>query len=158
MGSFGEELREWLQEFLRKEVEAGKLPEEYPEAVSVEKLMHFIGSELGDRMRRARRRGQLYREQPFVYGISADRLNAEFPAEETVLIQGIVDAFFIEEDHIVLVDYKTDIVRSAKELWTRYELQLDYYAEALEHLLEKPVKEKILYSFYLERPVSSGAD
>ena len=67
-----------------------------------------------------------------------------------MLIQGIVDVFFEEEDGIVLLDYKTDSVASMQELWNRYETQLDYYSEALTKLMGKTVKEKILYSFHLE--------
>lgn len=82
-------------------------------------------------------------------GISANRLKADFPEEETVLIQGIMDVFFVEEDGIVLLDYKTDAVKSMEELWNRYETQLTYYSEALQKLLQKPVKERLLYSFRL---------
>jgi len=57
--------------------------------------------------------------------------------------------FFEEEGSLVVADYKTDVINSPKELADRYRVQLDYYQEALEHLTGKPVKEKILYSFYL---------
>ncbi len=67
-----------------------------------------------------------------------------------MLIQGIIDVFFEEEDGIVLLDYKTDAISSMKELWNRYETQLDYYQEAVRKLSGKPVKERILYSFHLE--------
>ena len=59
--------------------------------------------------------------------------------------------FFEEEDGLVLLDYKTDSVASMKELWNRYETQLDYYQEAIQKIYGKPVKERILYSFHLER-------
>ena len=84
-------------------------------------------------------------------GVSAGKLGEEFPAEEKVLIQGIIDVFFIEEDRIVLLDYKTDVISSMQELWNRYEVQLTYYEEALQKLMNLPVKEKVLYSFYLEQ-------
>ena len=84
-------------------------------------------------------------------GIDARRLKREFPSDETVLIQGIIDVFFEEEDGLVLLDYKTDSVSSMAELWNRYETQLDYYQEALEKIYGKPVKERVLYSFHLGR-------
>lgn len=59
--------------------------------------------------------------------------------------------FFVEEDGLVLLDYKTDSVRSMKELWNRYETQLDYYREALQNLTGQPEKERVLYSFSLEK-------
>ena len=56
----------------------------------------------------------------------------------------------MEDDGIVLLDYKTDSIESMEALWNRYSTQLDYYQEALERLTTLPVKEKILYSFHLE--------
>ena len=72
---------------------------------------------------------------------------------ETVLIQGIIDAYFEEDGQIVLMDYKTDIKNSGEELVEYYKTQIDYYEKALLALTEKPVKEKILYSFYFEKEV-----
>lgn len=142
-------LRTSLQKFLEKEAEDLRLPQEYFQALNLKKLVHFMESELAYRMWAADRRGELYREQPFVLGIEAGRLNAEFPSDEKVLIQGIIDVFFVEDGQLVLLDYKTDAVASMEELWNRYETQLDYYEEALQKLMGQPVKEKILYSFHL---------
>lgn len=125
----------------------GRLSEEYKEAIRVQKVAYFMNTPLAKRMQKAAKAGKLFREQPFVYGISADRLS--FPADETVLIQGIVDVFFEEEDGLVLLDYKTDVIKKPEELIQRYKTQLDYYEEALESLTGKKVKERILYSFYL---------
>lgn len=142
---------EMLRGFLKEATEDRRLKQEYADAVSERKILHFLETDLAQRMKRAETNGSLHREQPFVLGISADRLGQEFPAEETVLIQGIIDVFFEEEDGIVLLDYKTDTVSAMGELWNRYETQLDYYSEALEKLTGKPVKERILYSFHLEK-------
>ena len=84
-------------------------------------------------------------------GVEARRLGEAFPEGETVLVQGIIDAFFVEEGQIVLLDYKTDVIRTMEDLWNRYQVQLDYYQEAVEKLTGKRVKEKILYSCYLEK-------
>ena len=93
--------------------------------------------------------GELYKEQPFVLGIEASRLSEEFPADEKVLIQGIIDVYFVEDGQIVLLDYKTDAIKSGEELIMRYRTQIDYYTEALEKITGLKVKEKILYSFAL---------
>lgn len=138
-----------LRAFLKEEVESGRLKQEYVEAVNEKKILRFLQSELAYRMWRAERDGRLCREQPFVMGVSASKLGQEFPDSESVLIQGIIDVFFEEEDGIVLLDYKTDAVSSLKELWNRYETQLDYYSQALSKITGKPVKERILYSFHL---------
>lgn len=73
--------------------------------------------------------------------------------EETILVQGIIDVYFEEEDGLVLLDYKTDKVRKASDLAEKYHAQLDYYAKALHRLLEKPVKEKWIYSFTLKEEI-----
>ncbi len=131
------------------EVESMRLSEEYFGAINELKLLDFMRTSLAERMLRAQSDGKLYREQPFVMGISAERLGNGFPKEEVVLIQGIIDVFFEEEDGLVLLDYKTDSVSSLSELWNRYETQIDYYQEALQRMTGKPVKERILYSFHL---------
>ena len=77
-------------------------------------------------------------------------LYPELESEETVLVQGIIDAWFQEGDEIVLVDYKTDRVKEAGELKKRYEKQLAYYQQALERTTGKKVKEKIIYSLALD--------
>lgn len=143
-------LQKRLQEYLHVLVDELRLTEEYYRALNIKKLVHFLQTKLAYRMWRADRAGVLYREQPFVLGIAANILKEEFPAEEKVLIQGIIDAFFVENGQIVVLDYKTDVIDSMKALWNRYAVQLDYYSEALEKLMQMPVKEKYLYSFYLE--------
>ncbi len=143
------ELTEGIRDFLRRELEEKRLTEEYFQAVGERKIADFLCSETGYRIWRADCRGELFREQPFVLGIDARRLKDNFPEEETVLIQGIIDVFFVEEDGLVLLDYKTDSVSSMGELWNRYETQMDYYQEALQKLMGRPVKERILYSFHL---------
>ncbi len=150
-GLDGKRLAASVHEFLCREVESLRLSKEYFEAVREQKIVRFLSTPMAYRMWAADRRGELFREQPFVYGVSAARLSEEFPSEEKVLIQGIIDVFFVEKGQIVLLDYKTDVITSMEELWNRYDTQLQYYQEALEKLMGIPVKEKVLYSFYLEK-------
>lgn len=72
---------------------------------------------------------------------------------EKVILQGIIDAFIMEEDGIILVDYKTDRVKDGEELRNRYQKQIDLYSEALEQILRKKVKRRVLYSFSLGEEV-----
>ena len=72
---------------------------------------------------------------------------------EKVILQGIIDAFIMEEEGIILVDYKTDRVKDGEELRNRYQKQIDLYSEALEQLLGKKVKRRVLYSFSLGEEV-----
>ena len=146
-----ERLKKRLEEFLQRETVSLRLTEEYAKAVSLPKILNFLEQELAYRMWRAQEQGLLYREQPFVLGIDAKRLDPDLPEGEKVLIQGIIDVFFIEDGEIVLLDYKTDVIDSLEALWNRYSVQIQYYEEALTKLMQMPVKERILYSFYLEK-------
>ena len=146
-----ERLKNRLEEFLQRETISLRLTEEYAKAVSLPKILNFLEQELAYRMWRAQEQGLLYREQPFVLGIDAKRLDPDLPEGEKVLIQGIIDVFFIEDGEIVLLDYKTDVIDSLEALWNRYNVQIQYYEEALTKLMQMRVKERILYSFYLEK-------
>ena len=125
------------------------LQKQWGDAVSIKKLLRFFQSDLAQRMAEAQRRGKLKKEQPFVLGIAADRLKSQFPHEEQVLIQGIIDAFFEEGDELILMDYKTDAVKTGEELVKRYHTQMEYYTEALERITGKHVRQRIIYSFAL---------
>lgn len=148
----------WTAEKIRTVIEECKadrrLSEEYAAAINVYKIRAFLQTPLAARMAKAARSNRLHREQPFVLGLSANRLNTDFPEDETVLIQGIIDVYLEEEDGIVLADYKTDLVKDPKELILRYRVQLDYYEEALVRLTGKCVKEKLIYSFGLEQEIT----
>ena len=148
----------WTAEKIRTVIEEYKadrrLSEEYAAAINVYKIRAFLQTPLAARMAKAARSNRLHREQPFVLGLSANRLNTDFPEDETVLIQGIIDVYLEEEDGIVLADYKTDLVKDPKELILRYRVQLDYYEEALVRLTGKCVKEKLIYSFGLEQEIT----
>lgn len=135
----------WLDEFTAK----GYLTSPEKDIVYAKDFCTFLRTDLGKRMRKAAENGTLYREQQFMMGIPAQRLHPEISGEDTdtVLVQGIIDAWFMEDEDIILVDYKTDRVkRDIHELVEKYRIQLDYYADALQRVTGRKVKEKIIYS------------
>ena len=71
----------------------------------------------------------------------------EADSDEQVIIQGIIDVWFEEDGDIVLVDYKTDRVEEGNEqmLLDRYQIQMVYYAQALQQITQKKVKEAVIY-------------
>ncbi|MCR4923762.1 MAG: PD-(D/E)XK nuclease family protein, partial [Lachnospiraceae bacterium] len=130
-----------VRDFIEDSVDRGLITLEMAASVRVREIYDFVNSDLAERMRRADMEGKLHREQPFVIEL------------DEKLIQGIIDAYFIEDDKIVVVDYKTDRVKESTILRKRYEIQLDYYARALKKMLSKPVKERIIYSTVLKESV-----
>lgn len=150
----GEPSREALAEELREAVAGRRIPEASEKAVSLNKLYVFCRSPIGRRMQAAALAGKLHKEQNFVLSYPARELSEAYESSEPVLVQGIIDVFFEEEDGIVLLDYKTDRVDAANGeeiLRRRYRAQLSYYADALARGTGKPVKERLIYSFALQK-------
>ena len=146
MPDCSDEFAENIKKQLTGLVQMGKVSEDMQKLIRIPSVELFLKSQLAPRMKAAAMRDDLFREKPFVMG------NHEME-EEMVLIQGIIDVFWVEEDGIVLLDYKTDRVDSATRLRDMYKEQLDLYAEALERIFRLPVKEKYLYSFRLNQAI-----
>lgn len=118
-------------------------------------LEAFYTSKLAGRMRQAEEKNLLFLEQPFVMGIPYHQVQEAYEGNETIMIQGMIDAYFEELDGLVLVDYKTDRIAPGDEevLVKRYHKQFYYYEQALCQLTGKPIKEKIIFSFSLLKEI-----
>ena len=131
----------------------GQLPGEWYALVIPEMIEAFVESPIAPRMAAAAVRGDLYRERPFVMQHQMEASGG------TVLVQGIIDVFWMENDKIILLDYKTDRVKQAQELLMRYQTQLQLYADALSRVFSTDTKkmvaeEKLIYSFHLKEVVT----
>jgi len=129
------------------------LGEEELSLLNKEQFQTFLSSSLGDCFKKAYREKRLFREKHFMRALPYHSLFPERTEEDEVLLQGIIDAFIVEDDGIILVDYKTDRVKSEEELRERYRKQIMLYSDALEAILGKRVKRRVLYSFYLAKEV-----
>lgn len=149
-----------VEEFIEKLVRQGKMSSEYGGLVRAKKFVSFLGTKLGQRMKRAALAGRLFREQQFITGFPAKELKEEYEGcEDLILIQGIIDCYFEEEDGIVIVDYKTDHVEpdNGEEILTkRYQRQLELYRDALSQITGKRVKECVIYSVSMDREIPVG--
>ena len=148
-----DEIASVVKEWIIQKEKLKVIPPEYSKSIKATDIAIFLETDLGKRMGEAFRNGALMREKPFMMGIPSKELDAKFPDEEMVLIQGIIDAFFIEDGEIVLLDYKTDHVKSDSELVSRYKIQLDYYKRAIEASTGMKVKEVFIYSFCLGKEI-----
>ncbi len=146
--------KEDVSKYLQRLEAENRLSAEAVDFIRPEDLLIFQEGRLATRMEEAQKKKKLYREQPFVIEVSAAEINAGYPAEERVMVQGIIDAYFEEEGELVVMDYKTDRVNEIGELVLRYRAQIEYYAKALELLTGMKVKEKILYSVPFHAEVS----
>ncbi len=130
------------------------ITEEEFKVVNIEKLLNYFNSDIGKRMLRA---NKVYRESSFIIEKPAGEIIDGLceNSEEKLLVQGIIDCYFEEEDGLVLVDYKNDIVFNGDifSIVTRYKVQLSLYKEALERITERKVKETYLYLFDIDQGV-----
>ena len=129
------------------------LGEEELSLLNKEQFQTFLSSSLGECFKKAFQEKRLFREMHFMRALPFCALFPDRKEEDEVLLQGIVDAFIVEDDGIILVDYKTDRVKSEEELRERYRKQIMLYSDALEAILGKRVKRRVLYSFYLGEEV-----
>ena len=145
--------REETEACLKQMVEEQRYTKENRSLIDSRAIWRFLQSPLGKRMSCALAEGRLHREQQFIIGIPAREMGAG-DSDELVLIQGIIDAYFEEPDGLVLMDYKTDRADNEEVLIRHYREQLDYYGRALTQMTGKPVKERLIYSFALNRAIS----
>lgn len=150
-----DEIKEQLQELFDNEF----LIEEELKSINPNKILNFFKSNLGRRMLNSYNKGEnIYREVPFYTEISSleidDTLSKEY-IDEKVRLQGIIDCFFEEDGHIILLDYKTDYVKFGNEieLKEKYKKQLEYYSNAIFKIIGKKVSKEYLYSFYLDKEI-----
>ena len=129
------------------------LGEEELSLLNKEQFQTFLSSSLGECFKKAFQEKRLFREMHFMRALPFCALFPDRKEEDEVLLQGIVDAFIVEDDGIILVDYKTDRVKREEELRERYRKQIMLYSDALEAILGKRVKRRVLYSFYLAKEV-----
>ena len=136
-----------VEDMLNDMLAKGVIDNESIGLINPSKFCKFVESSLGLRMKKAYLEGKLFREKPFVMGIKACDIDPEqYKSEELVVVQGIIDAWFIEDDEIVVVDYKTDSVNNIKDLDARYRSQLEYYGKALSDMTGLKVKQLVIYS------------
>ena len=129
--------------------ERGLISKEEEELLDGRKIKDFLRSPISQRMHEAALRKELFREKAFMMRTRADAVPGEKGKEGFLLIQGIVDVFFFENEKLVILDYKTDRVRSFETLSERYALQLQLYGDALSKAYEKEVEGLYIYSFAL---------
>ncbi|WP_010283449.1 helicase-exonuclease AddAB subunit AddA [Bacillus timonensis] len=143
-------VREQIQKMVHNEL----LTQEQADVIDVASILGFFESGIAQRMLAAK---DVKREVPFSVAISASDAYADWSdkQQENVLIQGVIDCIFEDDEGIVLIDYKTDTITGKFEsfedakpkLEDRYRVQLELYSKAIEHIWKKPLNECYLYFF-----------
>lgn len=145
-----------IESELARLVDGGFLSEDEGKAVNIGAAKRFFMSPLAERIFAS---DNVMREKKFASLFPAKFFYPELTgeaAEEKIVVQGIADCVFVEDGELVIVDYKTDTGVDAEALLDRYSAQLEIYREALSQALGMPVKETLLYSFFMNSTVKVG--
>ncbi|MBM7659820.1 ATP-dependent helicase/nuclease subunit A [Bacillus mesophilus] len=144
---------EGVHELLSYMVVNELLTEEQATHINVNGIVTFFKTDIGQRILGAK---EVMREVPFSIGLPATEVYPDWEGEtETILLQGVIDLLFEDEQGSVLLDFKTDVTKSLPDdldrlqsiLRDRYEVQVELYSKAIEQIWKKPLQEKYLYFF-----------
>ncbi|HBF2807328.1 helicase-exonuclease AddAB subunit AddA [Clostridioides difficile] len=147
---------------IRGFVSKGIITEKQASIVNPYKIYKFFASNIGKRMLNAEiinREKSIYAQvnmkDIYIYENLINNDDKKLYDNESVMLRGIVDAYFEEDNQIVLVDYKTDFVNeeNINQIIEKYKKQLDLYADIIETLTGKSVKEKCIYLFGVDEAV-----
>ncbi|MDQ0162373.1 helicase-exonuclease AddAB subunit AddA [Aeribacillus alveayuensis] len=146
-----ESLDDLIDQLVKKEI----LTKPQTSAIQYEQILDFLNSEIGKRLKKA---AFIEREVPFSFAFPASELYQHEQGalqDEAVLVQGVIDCLFEDEEGFVLLDYKTDTVtgrfssinEAIPVLEKRYDVQMKLYEKAVETILNRKITEKYLYFF-----------
>ena len=138
-------IKELIQELVDKEI----ILKEEANIISVTSLLKYLKSDLVKELKQSK---EIHKEEAFYLEIEANRLDKDYPKEDKILVQGIIDLYYINKNNeLVLVDYKTDYIEKGQEniIINRYKEQLYLYKEALEKSLNKKVDKVMIYSTWI---------
>ena len=151
------EIKAQIQDLVKRRI----ITEKESQVLSPRKIMRFFKSPIAKRMLSSK---FVKREQKIYTQIKMNDIylndeifknNRETYENESVMLRGVIDLYFEEDDGLVILDYKTDFVdeNNKKEIIHKYKKQIEIYADVLSKLTDKKVKEKYLYLFGIDKQV-----
>ena len=152
------EIRAQIEDLVKRRV----ITEKESKVLSPRKILRFFRSPIAKRIlssKFVKREQKIYTQVKMNDIYINDKVfknNREIYEDESVMLRGVIDLYFEEDDGLVILDYKTDWIddeNNKKEIIHRYKKQLDIYAEVLSTLTGKKIKEKYLYLFSIDEQV-----
>ena len=127
------------------------------DSINVKSISEFFDSDLGKKVLESK---IVLREYAFLDTIDAEEYEEKLwkANKEKILLQGVADCVLMLEDHAVLIDFKTDRLQNEDDFSNRYRKQLYYYRNSLQRILDKPITECYLWSFYLGKAIPVDFD
>ena len=141
-----------VNEELERLVTQGFLTGEQAQLIDCARVAQFFATEIGSALRN---HPNVLRE--FKFSILDDGENFDPMLQgEKILLQGVVDCAMVDDDGVIVIDFKTDFVTEEllSEKLEQYRPQVQSYADAMQRIFKRPVKQSLLYFFRLNRFVS----
>ena len=141
-----------IEEEVKRLVVSQQLAEEVLEVVNYRRLAQMAQSDVVQKMKKAK---FVEKEKAFIYLAPAKVVDENYPLDEEILIQGVIDSFYIDEEGITLIDYKTDYIDkgqkalSIEKIKQKYTKQLELYGEALAGITHLQVAHKYIYLYHI---------
>ncbi len=137
----------YIESEISRLVSCGILASDEKKMINPQKIFAFYSSDIGKRMLNSQ---EIHREQQFEVAVPVNYIYPDIknPQNETILLQGVIDCWFMENDEIVVLDYKTDSYFNIDEIHEKYDKQLELYSFALQKMTKKTIKNKYIYLFF----------
>lgn len=139
-----------IEDIKRELLQSGLMDQKSIDLIDNDKIMRLLKQPLWKQVKSAK---QVFKEAPFVLGENPSLFGVSGAEDRFVMVQGVVDLYFVGEDGLTIIDYKTDRIKKGQEsvLINRYEEQLAIYGEALSRAYNLPVSHKYLYAMTLDQ-------
>ncbi len=138
--------KKYIEQKIAELVAKNVLTDDEGRSINPYKILNFFKNPIYDRIKLSK---GVYKEEAFAMTIKSGNVFGEKYANtnEDILLHGIIDCYFEEDDGLILLDYKTDFITSEEDIKNRYRLQMDMYKLALQNATGKIVKEVYIYLF-----------
>ncbi|MCL0330716.1 helicase-exonuclease AddAB subunit AddA [Apilactobacillus xinyiensis] len=143
---------ESVHELVVELVSQKNISSEVANKINIHSIVNFFNDKLGTFA--IEHKKDFHREVPFSLLINANQIFEGFNehADEKVLIHGIIDGYIELENEVILFDYKTDYVNNnVNQILNKYRGQINLYAIALEHMLNKRVSRKFIHLLNIDK-------
>lgn len=142
------DILETVKSAIAELAERGKITRREAEIVEPEHIAGFFQSELGQRMLKS---PEIVRERAFYSEIAGTEIGEDYGGK--ISVQGQIDLYFVEDDGIVVVDYKSDTAANLEEERENYAQQVKIYSRLLPERTGKQIKEMYLYAFLADKAI-----
>jgi ATP-dependent helicase/nuclease subunit A len=115
------------------------------EQIDAESIMMFFETEQGGLVFDPA--NKFWREWPFTFALPASEWESSSVAEDTIVVQGIIDLLIRTAQGLIVIDFKTDkiTVQQAEERAGLYRRQLELYSRAASAILKVKPAGRWLY-------------